>query len=124
MISVLCFIALPALSYNPYQLLFVEELTDYPRVIGQKLPYFDNCILLPLIPLITVWHLLVPLFVIVIVFHNLCIFVLLLPFSEFQTLSLIEELFSSTREALYNVGGLAPVFLPFFKICLHLFNPY
>ena len=30
-------IVLPAPSYNPHQRLFVEKLTDYPRVIGRKL---------------------------------------------------------------------------------------
>ena len=30
-------IVLPAPSYNPHQQLFVEKLTDYPRVIGRKL---------------------------------------------------------------------------------------
>ena len=30
-------IVLPALSYNPHQLLFEEKLTDYHRVIGRKL---------------------------------------------------------------------------------------
>ena len=39
MISVLCFIVLPAPPYNPHQLLFVEKLTDYPRTIDQKLRY-------------------------------------------------------------------------------------
>ena len=30
-------IVLPTVSNNPHQQLFVEKLTDYPRVIGQKL---------------------------------------------------------------------------------------
>ena len=30
-------IVLPAPFYNPHQQLFVEKLTDYPRVIGRKL---------------------------------------------------------------------------------------
>ena len=30
-------IVLPTLSNNPHQQLFVEKLTDYPQVIGQKL---------------------------------------------------------------------------------------
>ena len=30
-------IVLPAPSYNPHQQLFVEKLTDNPRVIGRKL---------------------------------------------------------------------------------------
>ena len=72
-----------------------------------------NYVMLPLIPLITLEHLLVPLFVTVIVFHNWYIVtvVLLLPFSDFLTLSLIQGLFSWTQETLYKVGGLAALFL-------------
>ena len=35
--EVLKITVLPAPSYNPHQQLFVEKLTDYPRVIGRKL---------------------------------------------------------------------------------------
>ena len=65
-----------------------------------------------LIPLITLGHLLVPLLVTVIVFHNLYVVtvVLLLPFSDFLTLSLIQGLFSWTQVTLYKVGGLGAIF--------------
>ena len=33
-------IVLPAPSYNPHQQLFVEKLTDYPQVIGQKITLY------------------------------------------------------------------------------------
>ena len=62
--------------------------------------YKDNLVLLiellPLIPFITLGYLLVLLFVTAIVFHNLYIVtvVLLLPFSDFLTLFLIQGLFS------------------------------
>ena len=82
--------------------------------------YQDNLLLsiklLPLIPFITLGHLLVYLFVTAIVFHNWYIVtvVLLLPFSDFLTLSLIQGLFSWTQETLYKVGGLAVLFFSHF----------
>ena len=82
--------------------------------------YKDNLVLsielLPLIPFITLGHLLVLLFVTAIVFHNLYIVtvVLLLPFSDFLTLFLIQGLFSWTQETLYKVGGLAALFFSHF----------
>ena len=33
-------IVLPAPSYNQHQQLFVEKLTDYPQVIGQKITVY------------------------------------------------------------------------------------
>ena len=89
-----------------------------------------NYIMLPLIPLITSGHLLVPLFVTVIVFHNWYIVtvVLLLPFSDFLTLSLLQELFSWTEETLYKVRGLAPLFFSHFwnlpSFCQSVNNPF
>ena len=79
-----------------------------------------------LIPLIALGHLLVPLFVTVIVFHNWYIVtvVLLLPFSDFLTLSLIQGLFSWTQETLYKVEGLAVFFSLIFETCLHFVNLY
>ena len=92
--------------------------------------FWYNYKMLPLILiLITLGHLLVPLFVTVIVFHNWYIVtvVLLLPFSDFLTLSLIQGLFSWTQETLYKVEGLAVSFFsPFLKfafilsICIYL----
>ena len=82
-----------------------------------------NYIMLWLIPLITLGHLLVPLFVTVIVFHNWYIVtvVLLLPFSDFLTLSLIQGLFSWTQETLYKVGGLTLLFFfSFLKLAFTL----
>ena len=78
--------------------------------------FWYNYKMLPLILLITLGHLLVPLFVTVIVFHNWYIVtvVLLLPFSDFLTLSLIQGLFSWTQETLYKVGGLAALFFSHF----------
>ena len=79
-----------------------------------------NYIMLQLTPFITLGHLLVPLFVTIIVFHNWYIVtvVLMLPFSDFLTLSLIQGLFSWTRETLYKVGGLAA--LSFLKLAFIL----
>ena len=84
-------------------------------VDNMKLLWY-NYIMLPLIPLITLGHLLVPLFVTVIVFHNWYIVtvVLLLPFSDFLTLSLSQGLFSWTQETLYKVGKLAALFFSHF----------
>ena len=78
--------------------------------------FWYNYKMLPLILFITLGHLLVPLFVTVIVFHNWYIVtvVLLLPFSDFLTLSLIQGLFSWTQETLYKVGGLAALFFSHF----------
>ena len=85
-----------------------------------------NYVMLPLIPLITLEHLLVPLFVTVIVFHNWYIVtvVLLLPFSDFLTLSLIQGLFSWTQEIPYKVGGLVALFSLIFETCLHFVTLY
>ena len=79
-----------------------------------------NYTMLQLTPFITLGHLLVPLFVTIIVFHNWYIVtvVLMLPFSDFLTLSLIQGLFSWTRETLYKVGGLAA--LSFLKLAFIL----
>ena len=73
-------------------------------------------IMLWLIPLITLGHLLVPFFVTFIVFHNwfIATVVLLLFFSDFLTLSLIQGLLSRTQETLYKVGGLAALFFSHF----------
>ena len=91
-------------------------------VDNMKLLWYSYIMLL-LIPLITLGHLLVPLFVTVIVFHNWYIVtvVLLLPFSDFLTLSLIQGLFSWTQETLYKVGGLTLLFFfSFLKIAFVL----
>ena len=88
--------------------------------------FWYNYKMLPLILLITLGHLLVPLFVTVIVFHNWYIVtvVLLLPFSDFLTLSLIQGLFSWTQETLYKVEGLAVFFSLIFETYLHFVNLY
>ena len=98
-------------------------------VDNMKLLWY-NYIMLPLIPLITLGHLLVPLFVTVIVFHNWYIVtvVLLLPFSDFLTLFLLQGLFSWTEETLYKVRGLAPLFFSHFwnlpSFCQSVNNPF
>ena len=84
-----------------------------------------NYIMLPLIPLISLGHqVLVPLFVTVIVFHNWYIVtvVLLLVFSDFLTLSLIQGLFSWTQETQTIQGRRTcwPFFLPFLKLAFIL----
>ena len=90
---------------------------------------WHSYIMLLLIPLITLGHLLVPLFVTVIVFHNWYIVtvVLLLPFSDFLTLSLIQGLLSWTEETLYKVRGLAALFFSHFwnlpLFCQSVKNP-
>ena len=62
----------------------------------------------------------------VFVFHNWYVVtvVLLLPFSDFLTLSLIQGLFSWTQETLYKVEGLAVFFSLIFETCLHFVNLY
>ena len=79
--------------------------------------YQDNLLLsiklLPLIPFITLGHLLVYLFVTAIVFHNWYIVtvVLLLPFSDFLTDSRVVFLNPGNS---YKVGGLAVLFFSHF----------
>ena len=85
-----------------------------------------NYKMLPLTPFIILGHLLVPLFVTVIVSHNWCIVtvVLMLPFSDFLPLSLIQGLFSWTQEIPFKVGGLVALFSLIFETCLHFVTLY
>ena len=101
---------------SAFNLIAEANLHLFINLADNKKVLWYNYIMLPLIPLITLGHLLVPLFVTVIVFHNWYIVtvVLLLPFSDFLTLSLIQGLFSWTQETPYKVGGLAALFFTHF----------
>ena len=64
----------------------------------------------------------------VLVCCNIVTVVLLLPFSDFLTLSLLQGLFFWTKETLYKVRGLAPLFFSHFwnlpSFCQSVNNPF